>query len=77
MDDIKIIEHFNGENAEELNVLLTALVECGKDFDKADNKTPNDNSIYRWLDKTSKDTLIVNINNKLELLGYKIKKTNK
>lgn len=74
MDDIKIIETFNGDNAEELNILLTALIECGKDFDKADNKTPNDNSIYRWLDKTPKDALVINITNKLDLLGYKIQK---
>lgn len=77
MDDIKIIENFKEDNSEELNVLLTALIECGKDFAKADNKVPNDNSIYSWLDKTPKDTLVANINNKLELLGYKIKKTNK
>lgn len=74
MDDIKITDTFSGENAEGLNVLLTTLIECGKDFAKLDNKVPNDNSLYVWLDKTPKDTLVMDIINKLDQLGYKIHK---
>lgn len=71
---MEIVNEFEGANSEELNVLLTTFIECGKDFAKTDNKLRNDESIYSWLEKTSKKPLIEQIVSKLHTLGYKIDK---
>lgn len=71
----EIIKEFDGENSDELNVMLTTFVECGKDFSKNENKLRDDNSLYSWLEKTTKIALIEQIVTKLHKLGYKIEKS--
>jgi hypothetical protein len=71
-----IIKEFEGENSEELNVLLTTLVECGKDFARSKNTLAHENSFYSWLEKCDKKVLLKESIAKLHDLGYKIEKIN-
>jgi hypothetical protein len=65
MSEIKIIELYGGENAEQYNVLMTAIKECSKD---------NDEDVYAWLENTPKTSLVTFLIDKLQEMGYEIKK---
>jgi hypothetical protein len=75
MDEgVEIAKLFGGKKEEQLNVMITTLIECGKDFAKRDNKLPHDNSLYNWMEKRPKTSMVIEIINKLNELGYEIKK---
>ena len=67
---------FDGEKSDQQNALITALMECGKDFAKSNKRHPHENSFYEWLEKTQKTALVINIVDKLNELGYEIVKKN-
>lgn len=74
-DDNKILNVFDGGlDAIQKNALITAMTECGKDFAKSQNRLPHENSVYEWMDKTSKTQLISDIVKKMNELGYEIVK---
>ena len=74
-EEIEILSFFKEEvNSEQLNALLTAFTECGKDFAKSRHKTPRDNSLYEWLEKDAKNEIVTKLTNKLSELGYEIVK---
>lgn len=76
--NIEISKLFDGENSDQQNALITALMECGKDFAKSNKRHPHENSFYDWLEKTQKTALVINVVDKLNELGYEIvKKTKK
>jgi hypothetical protein len=72
----EITKLFSGDNADQQNALITALIECGKDFAKSNKRHPHENSFYEWLEKTQKTALVINIVDKLNELGYEIVKKN-
>lgn len=61
----KLVELFGGENAEEYNALITAMTECAKD---------NNQHVYEWLEETPKTSLVTFLVDKLNELGYHIKR---
>jgi hypothetical protein len=70
---------FGGVKSEQQNALLTALVECGKDHFRDNNrkkkdKQPPDNALYEWLKERPKTILTAELVDKLNELGYKIVK---
>lgn len=72
-EEVKISNLFDGVNkSEQLNSLITALTECGKDYAKSNNVTPRDNSLYEWLEKESKVNIVVKVVDKLNELGFEI-----
>jgi hypothetical protein len=72
--NIEISKLFDGENSDQQNALITALMECGKDYAKKENRLPHDNSFYEWMEKTNKTALVINAIDKLNELGYQIVK---
>lgn len=74
-EEIEISNLFDGvDKSEQLNSLITALTECGKDYAKSNNLTPRENSLYYWLEKESKVNIVVKLVNKLNELGFEIVK---
>jgi len=71
-EEIEISKIFSGEKSEQENALITALTECGKDFAKSKNRLPHDNSLYEWLEKTPKNSIIGELVSKLNDLGFEI-----
>jgi hypothetical protein len=72
--DAEISTLFDGENSDQQNALITALMECGKDFAKKYKRHPHENSFYEWMEKTQKTALVINLVDKLNELGYEIVK---
>lgn len=54
---------FGGKDGEALNALMSAFEQCAENDGK---------SIYGWLDKIPKTSMVVELNDALERLGYKI-----
>lgn len=74
-EETKISDLFDDvDKSEQLNSLITALTECGKDYAKSNNSTPRENSLYHWLEKESKVNIVVKLVNKLNELGFDIVK---
>lgn len=74
-EENQISNLFDGvDKSEQLNSLITALTECGKDFAKSKNSTPRENSLYEWLEKESKNNIVTKLVNKLNELGFEIVK---
>lgn len=61
----KLCTLFGGAESEQLNVMMTALQSCADDEER---------SIYDWLDDTPKTSLVCFLVNKLNELGYEIRK---
>ncbi len=74
-EEIEISSLFDGvDKSDQLNSLITALTECGKDFSKSNNRSPRENSLYEWLEKESKVQIVTKVVNKLNELGFEIVK---
>lgn len=73
-DNVEISTLFDGENSDQQNVFITALMECGKDFAKKEKRHPHDTSFHEWIEKTQKTELVINLIDKLNELGYEIVK---
>ena len=80
---VKMNESFGGEHSSEYNTMITALIECGKDWHvdhNVFNGTPpeqesareaiGDLAMYGWLEDTPKASLTVELVNKLHELGF-------
>lgn len=74
-EETEISNLFDGvDKSEQLNSLITALTECGKDYAKSNNSTPRENSLYHWLEKESKNHIVIKVVDKLNELGFEIVK---
>jgi len=58
----------------EVCVLINALIACSIDWTEADNVFPDDAAVYEYLDRITKDSLVVEIVDKLHEFGFKIVK---
>lgn len=67
---------FDGEKSDQQNALITALMECGKDYAKSNNRLPHENSVYDWMEKTEKKAMVSGVINKLNELGFEIIRKN-
>jgi hypothetical protein len=65
MEELKE-DMFGGSDAEQLNVLMQALKNAAKGEDNG--------SVYDFLEKTPKTSLIVELSNEITALGFTIKK---
>jgi len=60
----KITEYlFGGENSEQYNVLMQSIKECAKDSEQ---------TFYDYIEETPKTSLVVEIVDKINKLGFKI-----
>jgi hypothetical protein len=81
---VKMNESFGGEHSSEYNAMITALIECGKDWHVDHNvfmgtlperrdcarEAIGDNAMYGWLEDTPKASLTVELVNKLHELEF-------
>lgn len=64
---------FGGPEAEEQDVVWTAIHQCGRDSVSDPAAVPR-NAVYHWLENTPRTTLVARLVDKLHSLGYRIVK---